>query len=559
LRIVIDKIEAITREPGCVYTLALLLLRDLFFVPEKATDINWHDHLNIQEITFLVGLLVKTEIDLTAPSEEDSAKRFDEIYRLFIELHKEHHGPFLKRLAEAVKGSVSAETKEEHYRHTFGAGEMMTEPIFYSGSGAYDFQYLDYAVSKYSDDSVWIKQYKGIDLPEMVSIARELKRLHEHKCNKLLAQHPVEFSELCKAALAVFCFEERDLQQFGTDSVKAFINTFSLEPGKVNVRLELPGQYNQLQSHPIARLSDGRYFLPVCFNLSEALYEGPFYWMNRDLSYADTALLHRGQFSQNATARLLKSVFGNASVYTEVEIRGSKGHTITDIDVLALCGNKAVIAQVKSKRLTELARLGDQERLITDFRLAVQEAYDQGLSCRRALLGRANKLFVNGKQIHLSESIDDAYVLCVTADHYPAVTHQVDIFLKKQPADPSPIALSIFDLDILAFYLEDAFQFAYYLRQRTALSTYFKADSEMSLLGFHLTHKLFKAEEAEMQVLDNSYAQLIDGNYPVLRGSLARGAPPDKLHQQWANEEFQSLVDQAKSTSEPRFTDVVFF
>ncbi len=123
-------------------------------------------------------------------------------------------------------------------------------------------------------------------------------------------------------------------------------------------------------------------------------------------------------------------------------------------------GNKAVIAQVKSKRLTELAKLGDQERLVEDCKLAVQEGYDQGVLCRRALLDRANRLFINGQEIHLSESIDDAYILCVTVDHYPAVTHQVDVYLVKQPSDPFPVALSIFDLDVLAFYLPDPFEFA---------------------------------------------------------------------------------------------------
>src|SRR6266568_7580095 len=93
--------------------------------------------------------------------------------------------------------------------------------------------------------------------------------------------------------------------------------------------------------------------------------------------------------------------------------------------VLAVVGNKAVIAQVKSKRLTEVAKIGNETRLGADFKLAVQEAYDQALLCRRALLDRDSNLLVGGKEIHLGESIDDAYILCVTLDHYPAVMHEV--------------------------------------------------------------------------------------------------------------------------------------
>ena len=114
------------------------------------------------------------------------------------------------------------------------------------------------------------------------------------------------------------------------------------------------------------------------------------------------ALLHRGRFAEDVTASLLRKVFGAANVYTNVEVKQSKGRTVTDIDVLTIVGNKAIIAQVKSKRLTELAKLGYEDNLVADFKLAVQEAYDQGLLCRQAVIGRANKLFVDGKEIRLT-------------------------------------------------------------------------------------------------------------------------------------------------------------
>ena len=57
------------------------------------------------------------------------------------------------------------------------------------------------------------------------------------------------------------------------------------------------------------------------------------------------------------TYDLLEPIFGRSKVYRGVKI--SKGKVdITDIDVLAISGNKAVIAQCKSKRLTIDARRG---------------------------------------------------------------------------------------------------------------------------------------------------------------------------------------------------------
>ena len=549
-----DKIEALTRETGFIYTLALILMRDVFLSPEDIADINPHEHLNIQELTFLVGLFVKARVDFTLPTEDESSKRFQTTYLLFEELHRKYNEPFLEHLNQNITNGLGKETPRENYRRIFGSGPMASEPIFYSATGAYDFQYLEFAVDKYRNDSCWIRENAGISVEEMADIARELKGLQELKFNALPSSPPADFSGMCRSGLSVFCFEERDMERFGS-AAAAFLRVFALAPGTANAKLQLPGQYNELQSKPIIQLPDGCYFLPIGFDLSEAIYEGPFYWMNADRSYSATALLNRGNFAEFVTAKQLRSVFGIGSVYTDVEVRERKGRNATDIDVLAIAGNKAVIAQVKSKRLTELAKLGEEKRLVADFKLAVQDAYEQGLLCRKALIDRESKLFVDGVELLLPEAIDEAYILCVTLDYYPAITHQVDVYLEKATADPFPVALSIFDLDVIALYLRDPFEFMYYLRQRTSLADYFKADSEMTLLGRHLRHKLFRSGNASMEILDAGYGRLIDANFQVMRGSVPRTAATDKLYAKWQNEEFKRLIDQAKSTGEPRFAD----
>ena len=559
---VIEKIENLVREPGFVYTLALVLIRDLFFDPEEVADIDWHEHLNFQEITFLAGLLIKHEIDLNVPSQEQSEKQFVRIDDLFLELREKHSKRFMEKMVQALneKEPHRERRTEEEYRATFGTGTMMTEPIFYSGSGAYDFQYLGFAVNKYKNDSEWIWQHVGIDVSIMTDVARALKKLQEsnYKSSNLAASD--SFSELCKKALSIFCFTQADLSElFTSEIVQKFVEAFALSPGEVNSSLELPGQYNELQGRPIVRFPDGRYFLPVAFSISEAVYEDPFYWMNRDSKYRDYGLRNRGDFAQEATAQLLRDVFGKDNVYTQVQVERSKGQTITDIDVLAVAGDKAVIAQVKSKRLTELARLGNDEKLREDFKVALQDAYNQAILSRRALIDHSDKLLTNGHELSLGERPDDAYILCVTLDHYPAVAHQVDVYLKKPADHPFPVAISIFDLDTLSFYLRDPFEFLYYLRQRTQLSKYFKADSEMALLGFHLKHKLYKQKEADFVALDPSFAQLIDANFPVLRGSVPNTSAAEKLRPEWKNDDFKLLIDQIKSANDVGFTEAIFF
>lgn len=557
LKSTLDRIEALLKEPGYIYTMALILLRDLFFNPEDTADINWQEHLSFQELTLLAGLLVKNPIDFTMPSEEESAKRFEMTYELFLELHQKHAQRFIKRLEDYTRREDSQDSVGDGYRRMFGAGEIMTEPMWYSGSGAYDFQYLSFAVKKYKADESWILQNIGIDVALMSYIAAELKKLSEYKFANYSRLGAKDFADACKLALSTLCVDAAEITQIAGDKASAFTAAFSLTPGEVNGELTLPGQRNVLQSQPIVCLPDGRYFIPIEFNLSESIYESPFYWMNKDKAYLPDAKTHRGISAQDIAAELLCDVFGQSNVFTEVKVEKAKGKTITDIDVLAVAGNKAVIVQVKSKRLTELARMGDDDTLAGDFQLAIQNAYNQALLSRQAVLEQTSKLIVDGKEIHLSEKLDEAYLLCVTLDHYPAVTHQVDVYLKRNQSDPVPIALSIFDLDLLAFYLKDPFEFMYYLRQRVSLNSYFKADSEMALLGFHIKRKLFKGE-GDLEVVDQSFAQLIDANFQVFRGSVPKTKAADKLYAEWKNKEFAKLIEQVKAIGDPDATDAIF-
>jgi len=232
LKTIINKIEALTRERGYLYKLALILLRDLFLQPEEIADINPREHLNVQELTLLVGLFVKHAVDFTIPTEDESAKRFELTYQMFEELHKKYHEPFLEQLAGIVKHDREKDTPQENYRRVFGQGITMAEPIFYSASGAYDFQYQEFAIKKYKNDASWLRKQVGVDVAEMAKIARKLKTLHERKFNDLLEAAPQNFAEVCTAGLSVFCFDENVLSEFPPSIVRQFLGMFSLAPAE---------------------------------------------------------------------------------------------------------------------------------------------------------------------------------------------------------------------------------------------------------------------------------------------------------------------------------------
>jgi hypothetical protein len=562
---ILAKLEEIAVKPGFIYTLAVMLHKDLFFSVTESADMDWKKKLMFQEFSLVIGLMVKSPISLAYPTPEQSQKDEEEVRSLFEAFHQAHFVPFTEGLKKHLEEPIPStkEEKEAEMKSFFGSGDMMAEPIFYAGSGAYDFQYGELAPKKYAHDAAWLMAQKGLTIENSVKFAAKLKHLSQEKARSLFSREHLEsvissFEKYCQFNLDLFSFSKSDLQEFDSREVDAFVNEFSLVAGEVNQGFDEAGKYNQTISHPIVDLENGSYFLPIGFLLSQSIYESPFYWMFQDASYKNKASKNRGDATEEIAFDMLKPIFGDG-IFKNVKVLNGRDDE-TDIDILGVSGNKAVVFQAKSKRLTELARRGDTEKLKQDFSAAVQKAYDQGLVCRKAILTGGSKLIDSeGNELSLSEIVDDVYIVCLTSDDYPALTSQVGFYLTKDTADPPTIAVSLPDLDILSFYLRDVFEFLYYLRQRIDLSDYYKAASEMTYLGMHLNQKLFKRPGYDFAMIDEDMSQLIDANFPVMKGYHPKHQAVERLHHKWKNDDFNALVSQIKSSGIPGFTDAVYF
>jgi hypothetical protein len=282
--------------------------------------------------------------------------------------------------------------------------------------------------------------------------------------------------------------------------------------------------------------------------------------MVSDEPYRDTALKHRGEATESIAAEMLNRIFGVNNVYRNVKVKRNKQELSTDIDVLTVIGNKAVITQAKAKKLTALSKRGDDKQIQADFDEAIQKAYDQAITSRAAIIEKSNELFTSDDQrLEIDESIDEAYIICLTIDDYPAVTFQTHAYLRRKEEAPHPITINVFDLDVLTFYLKNPFEFLYYLRQRSLFGDHFHASSEMVFLAYHLNQKLFPNPRFDDEWLDEDIAQLIDGNYPSSRGYGPQTTASQELHHKWKNPDFDRLVAQIAGSGEPGLTDAVFF
>ena len=130
-----------------------------------------------------------------------------------------------------------------------------------------------------------------------------------------------------------------------------------------------------------------------------------------------------------------------ASLETSTSYSGR--NRFAEADALVFFGDRAIVVQAKSKRLTIEARKGNDLQLKEDFKKAIQSAYDQARRCAEALTLEGFR-FVNrsGGEIAISEKPRVVYPICVVSDHYPALAFQARQFLKGRCKRLNPACFS---------------------------------------------------------------------------------------------------------------------
>lgn len=560
---IIKDLERLASTRGYMHVLAGMASSDLFMDSRKIAAINWRERISYQELTLMVGLALKSDVisyDNLSESQVNKATLYTRA--LLGELHQSYNNVFRQSLNEVISGS---QNDRPDLQKTLGNGPSMVEATFYSDSGAYDFQYLDMAPRLYAFDGDWIANV-GLDFSKAKVIYKALNTLSEVMHDAYL--HPAKVSGL--RAIDQFAFH-RDMimdaigkvDQTGavsSDDLDKFLSLFSSKPDEQNPDFSGPGTLNIVNVKPMLEIAEDVYFVPVNFNLAEAIYQSPAYWMRRDDSYVEKAAENRGLANEQITYEYFKAIFGKTAFKRLKVVKGKK--VVTDIDVMGVVGSVAVIAQNKSKRMTLRALEGDEEILKSDFKLAIQSAYEQGIQSRKVLLEKDGYKFIDekGEEVALPHGIEEVYILCVTSDVYPASLHQMRIFLEKEEADPWPLPVSLFDLAIIAEYLSDPYEFTYYLRQRVLLAEKVYASNEMALLGYHLKRGLSVPANSDFCLVDQGYAQFIDADYMYRKGRSQKPSKKHSLSNVWSNKEYERILQELKEgIDNPKLTDIVFF
>ena len=615
-QLVITDIKKLIREKGYIYVLCMIIFEDFYSNPETLQDINCSTRLSTKEASLLLGFLIQERIDFSTPATpQDLIQLKQKTYVLMEDLHESYTFPFAEKYQNFLTKEHQIEDSREARKEFFGKGDTLTEPIFYSGDGVYNFQYLDFLERKYKYDIDWLSENKSFDIGKSKSIVAQIADILQRKSERVnlyelkerlplvienmkkgnpdedleelakeilpmieLSQYEDLFFEhaIDKESLSMDAIKEEHWKSFYKNLIElfvikktnfdrdsgidSFLDNFSISPGdSCNPQFKTIGDFNSIEAKPIIQLDKERYFVPIGFLVYEAVYESPFYWMCEDVSYRQQLSQNRGKTGEEIAYDFLSQVFGKERTYRSVKISTKRGHHATDIDVLCILGSKALCVQVKSKKLTQLSRRGDDEQLQKDFQGAAQDAYEQGLVSRQKILERNAKfLDQDGNAIELSEGIDEVYIVGITTENYPSLAHQSRVMLNKKDDDPFPIFFTIFNLELIVHYLRDPYDFLYYIRQRVSLMDYFIAEEEMDFLGYHLCNKLWKIPDKDLEGIDKRFGALIDRNYYPFKMGLEVSDEGDAIKTRWKNENFERLCNKLKALDQPKITDIIF-
>lgn len=555
---ILDDLKLLCSQRGFAEAIAIACMRDdlIFYSGDEVTAKDMspmfaRSRLIRTEIATLLGYAVQAgEIPFMAP-EREPLRLLEDAETLLEELHRRLSGRWFVDLPELmdVGGDIPP----------MGA-DAMREPIFYGGEAAFSFQYLDLAIEKYQSDNAWLLTNRGFRIEDAVATA---KAIHERVIDGVNALHQLWSAE------EIDRFSHVDPYRFSPEEIVArsgleakivenVLAAFSLPAGPCNLGFQALGDFNEVNARPLVR-HDELYYSFKHYALLEAIYESPFYWMGQDKLYLPTANTNRGQFTETFAYKRLVSVFGKDRVWRNVNLYRAKGERVGEIDVLVVLGDRAIIVQCKSKRLTLEARKGNDLALTRDFHCAFQHAYDQAILCAEHLIDAGVRLVTEeGEAVVLPHPIAKTLPLCLVADNYPALATQIEQFLKRRDVTGvlPTLFTDIFTLDAMAEMLDRPLYFLNYLELRARFCNKLSFSHEATLLSFHLKYNLWLDDKYDRVLLEDDFTADLEIAMLARRAGMPGAKTPKGILTAMTGTRFDALLRCVEERGEPALVDL---
>ncbi len=551
---IFDDLAALCVSAGYIHAIAYFCYRDhvVGFGDELRADdyakLFSFDRLIRTEISTLIGLMLRAPRDLACPDQKTLEQYLKSTEALLKELHEALNEPgkaaFFSAIADPSKSA-----------NPFTDAAALREPIFYGAEFAYPSQYRDLSVVKYRRDDAWLTANKGFSVgqaKQVITAVCDFLNDNLLKTLKGLRGLPPEQWTM----LGGFEFTTADIVTeagLSFEIVGAVLTAFCF-PDDGNRTFTALHEFNAANAYPLLKTANDNYILFLYASFTEALYETPFYWMGADKAYVTAAMENRGLFAEEFTADRLAKVFGGANVLRSVDIWETRARkkTISEIDTLVLFGDRAIVVQAKSKKLTIAARKGNDLQMQADFKGAVQDACDQAMLCSEHLL-KNTAIFsdAHGNEIAIP-SLKQVYPVCAVTDHYPALSFQAQQFLTYKSTDGInvPLVCDVFFIDVVTEFLATPLRFLSYLELRARAGDNISLSHEITALGYHLKQNLWLGEYDFISLGDDLSVD-VDIAMAARRDGLPGQKVPPGILTVLKDTTVGRIIDQIERRSEP--------
>ena len=469
--------------------------------------------LTRREIDILVGLAVQGNLDLVLPRPSVIRKYMRETDALMEELQTV--------IANSLGRFLAASGTD--------FGEALREPIIYGPESAYEFQYLNMAVDRYSSDNKWLTRNLGFTIEDAVAVVKAVVAVRAHAIEAATrGMRTISASRRNLLGAFVVGVDQVAAQcNLAEQIVCAVLEAFAMTGG--NSGFATASDFNAAAATPLIRTGNSGYLLFQTYSLAEAIYTTPSFWMSEDMHYRTFHSHHRGRFTESFCKKRLSTVFGRDRVFSNLRILAGN-RVLGEVDVLVVFGDRAVIVQAKSKRLTIDSRKGDLQRAKDDFAKAVQHAYNQGYSCAEHLLNPACSFELeDGRPLALGSEFKEMYIVCAVSDSYPALTFQASHFLQYERTEriQPPLVADVFLIDVVSEMLATPLQFLSYLNRRVNYHEQIMTPDELAVLALHLRANLWIGDGTDLLAILDKGTFDLDVAMMVRRAGMRGKATPD--------------------------------
>lgn len=492
---IFSELEELCAAPGYLEVIAAFSFKDTF-THQKNEELDIedilnnfsHERLSRTELSTLIGLCCKNGIIDKKLSLEETQAYMLRTVNLMTELHNSFYRDF----------NFSEFASDQQF---FTSPSIVREAIFYAGDGVFKHQYRDLTSIRYSRDDHWVKENKGFSFNNAIEVFSLIDSIVMDKANN--------FNRLKDSFLSIFQFSIDEIllkTDLNTEVIRSVLNSFSSLPKNGMDAFITIDSFNHRNAFPIIKLEDDNFIGFQSYSLWESLYESPFFWFNSDDSYKDEASKNRGQFTEDYCANRLDTVFNKGCVYKNVDVYQGKTR-VSEIDVLVIFGDYALVIQAKSKKLTIEARKGNSNQLKSDFKAAVQDAYDQALLCSK-LLQQQDVVYKQGDKIIdlKGNKYKGIFPICVVSDYYPALATQSREFLNFEVTNviKHPYVMDVFLIDLISEMLDSPLFLLDYLIKRCDFGHVLLSNHELNILSTYITNNLYFENNPNMVLLDES-------------------------------------------------------